>query len=151
MVHLCQFRRSRQPTINDKFATLAEALYVAERKARAEVEMRLEVQKKLLLKEKEQQEVKLRELASKAREERAGLARPDGVGAGGAGAGRGDDDDDAEEVPAVCRLYHHCTRVPCLRTTAACCSRLHVCVDGLGRPGAAWRVRCRPGGSLAGL
>jgi hypothetical protein len=90
-----------QPTINDKFATLAEALYVAERKARAEVEMRLEVQKKLLLKEKEQQEMKLRDMAFQAREERAGLTRID-AGPGGAGAGsaqnKADDDDDAEEV-----------------------------------------------------
>lgn len=92
-----------QPTINDKFATLAEALYVAERKARAEVEMRLEVQKKLLLKEKEQQEMKLRDLANKAREERSLLTRIDDGGApAGAGAGRGGDDDDAAE--AVCAV-----------------------------------------------
>ena len=95
-----------QPTINDKFATLAEALYVAERKARAEVEMRLEVQKKLLLKEKEQQEQRLRDLATKAREERAGLTRiDDAPGGSGAGVsrGRGDDEEEgAEMVSGVC-------------------------------------------------
>lgn len=38
-----------------QFATLSEALYVAERKARAEVEMRAEMQKRMIAKEKEQQ------------------------------------------------------------------------------------------------
>jgi SNW domain-containing protein 1 len=70
-------RTLQQATINDKFATLSEALYVAERKARSEVEMRAEMAKRMMAKEKEQQEAKLRELAAKAREERAGLMRHD--------------------------------------------------------------------------
>eukprot|EP00172_Hildenbrandia_rubra_P003245 Plantae.Rhodophyta-Hildenbrandia_rubra.ctg4950.p1 GENE.Plantae.Rhodophyta-Hildenbrandia_rubra.ctg4950~~Plantae.Rhodophyta-Hildenbrandia_rubra.ctg4950.p1 ORF type:complete len:551 (-),score=82.77 Plantae.Rhodophyta-Hildenbrandia_rubra.ctg4950:695-2347(-) len=59
--------------INDRFASLAESLYVAEKTARAEVEARAKVQRKKALKEKEAQEMKLRDLASKARQERTGL------------------------------------------------------------------------------
>jgi SNW domain-containing protein 1 len=67
--------RTLQDTgINDGFAGLSEALLVAERKARQEVEMRAAIQKKLALKEKETKEAELRQLAAKARMERAGIA-----------------------------------------------------------------------------
>jgi SNW domain-containing protein 1 len=69
-------RGLQQVTVNDNFASLSEALAIAERKAREEVNMRAQVQKKLAMKQKEQKEDELRELASKARMERAGI-RPD--------------------------------------------------------------------------
>lgn len=58
--------------INDNFAKLSEALYVAEQKAREAVEMRSKIQKELIMKEKEKKEQELRTLAQKARLERAG-------------------------------------------------------------------------------
>ncbi|GMF10727.1 unnamed protein product [Phytophthora lilii] len=76
-------RGLQQVTVNDNFASLSEALAIAERKAREEVNMRAQVQKKLAMKQKEQKENELRELASKARMERAGI--------------RADSDDDDED------------------------------------------------------
>uniref|UniRef100_A0A672IYA3 SNW domain-containing protein 1 n=1 Tax=Salarias fasciatus TaxID=181472 RepID=A0A672IYA3_SALFA len=59
--------------INENFAKLAEALYIADRKAREAVEMRAQVEKKIAQKEKEKKEEKLRELAQMARDRRAGI------------------------------------------------------------------------------
>ncbi|CAI5731734.1 unnamed protein product [Hyaloperonospora brassicae] len=72
-------RGLQQVTVNDQFASLSEALAIAERKAREEVNMRAQVHKKLAMKQKEHKESELRALASKARMERAG---PRGGGAG---------------------------------------------------------------------
>lgn len=70
--------------INDNFARLSEALYVAESKAREAVEMRSKIQRELLLKEKERKEQELRQLAQAARLERAGgVATRTGEPAGG--------------------------------------------------------------------
>lgn len=66
-------RGLQQVTVNDNFASLSEALAIAERKAREEVNMRATVQKKLAMKQKEQKESELRDLASKARMERSGI------------------------------------------------------------------------------
>lgn len=66
-------RGLQQVTVNDNFASLSEALAIAERKAREEVNLRAQVQKKVAMKQKEQKENELRELASKARMERAGI------------------------------------------------------------------------------
>lgn len=66
-------RGLQDPHINDKFAKLAEALYIADRKAREAVEMRAQLEKKMAQKEKEKKEEHLRKLAQKAREERAGI------------------------------------------------------------------------------
>ena len=55
---------------------MSEALYIADRKAREAVEMRAQIEKKLAQKEKEKKEQNLRDLAQKAREERAGIHRP---------------------------------------------------------------------------
>lgn len=66
-------RGLQQVHINENFAKLAEALYIADRKAREAVEMRAQLEKKLAQKEKEKKEDHLRQLAQKAREERAGL------------------------------------------------------------------------------
>ncbi|KAG8377743.1 hypothetical protein BUALT_Bualt08G0064700 [Buddleja alternifolia] len=62
--------------INDYFAKLSEALYVAEQKAREAVAVRSKVQKEMLMKEKEKKEMELRELARKARSEKKGVAPP---------------------------------------------------------------------------
>ncbi|TVY85151.1 Pre-mRNA-processing protein [Lachnellula suecica] len=59
-------------TINDKFASFAEALFTADRHAREEVKQRALMQQRLAEKEKQQKEDHLRMLAQKAREERAG-------------------------------------------------------------------------------
>ncbi|CAH1263739.1 SNW1 [Branchiostoma lanceolatum] len=59
--------------INENFAKLAEALYIADRKAREAVELRAQMEKKLAQKEKEKKEENLRLLAQKARDERAGI------------------------------------------------------------------------------
>eukprot|EP00854_Cymbomonas_tetramitiformis_P003856 gene3856-4816_t len=67
-------RGLQETQINDNFAKLSEALYVAEEKARAAVKMRADIQKELLQKDKEKQEDELRALAQRARMERAGGA-----------------------------------------------------------------------------
>ena len=59
--------------INDGFAKLTEALYIAERESREAIELRAKIREKAANKEREMQEQKLRELAQKAREERAGI------------------------------------------------------------------------------
>lgn len=66
-------RGLQQLHINENFAKLAEALYIADRKAREAVETRAQLEKKLAQKEKEQKEEHLRQLAQKARDERAGI------------------------------------------------------------------------------
>lgn len=58
-------------TINDKFAQFAEALFTADRHAREEVKQRALMQQRLAEKEKQQKEENLRQLAQKAREDRA--------------------------------------------------------------------------------
>ncbi|KAI5704852.1 hypothetical protein M8J76_003906 [Diaphorina citri] len=75
-------RGLQQTHINENFAKLAESLYVADRKARENVEMRAQLEKKLAAKEKEKKEENLRALAQKAREERAGLRPATGGGEG---------------------------------------------------------------------
>jgi len=62
-------------TINDKFAQFAEALFTADRHAREEVNMRSKMQQKLAEKEKLAKEDHLREMARKAREERAAASK----------------------------------------------------------------------------
>lgn len=51
--------------INDKFASLSEALFTAEAKAREAITLRSQMQKELLLKEKAKKEADLRDLALK--------------------------------------------------------------------------------------
>ena len=58
--------------INDKFASLSEALFTAESKAREAITLRAAMQKELLLKEKTKKEAELRDLAMKARLEKTG-------------------------------------------------------------------------------
>ncbi|KAI9105748.1 SKIP/SNW domain-containing protein [Phlyctochytrium arcticum] len=66
-------RGLQEMSINDNFAKLSEALFIADRHARDEVRIRSEMQSKLASKEKREKEERLRMLAQRAREERAGL------------------------------------------------------------------------------
>ncbi|KAI8975571.1 SKIP/SNW domain-containing protein [Mycotypha africana] len=66
-------RGLQELTINNNFAKFSEALYAADRHAREEVRQRNLMQQKLAQKQKEAEEDKLRQLAQKAREERAGF------------------------------------------------------------------------------
>ena len=62
----------QEVAINDQFAKMTEALYVAEQSARQAVEMRSKVQREIAAKETEKKDRELRELAVKARAERIG-------------------------------------------------------------------------------
>jgi len=57
-------------TVNDNFAKLTEALLIAERNAREEVEKRNQLHKKYQIMEKQKKEETLRKLAAEAREQR---------------------------------------------------------------------------------
>ncbi|KAF7278076.1 puff-specific protein Bx42-like [Rhynchophorus ferrugineus] len=83
-------RGLQQLHINENFAKLAEALYIADRKAREAVETRAQLEKKLAQKEKEAKEEHLRQLAQKARDERAGIK------SSGSGHSRSVDDEEQE-------------------------------------------------------
>jgi len=76
--------------INENFAKLAEALFIADRKAREAVDMRAAVERNVAQKEKEQKEKQLRQLAEESRNRRAGR-------------GRNDDDDEVRERDAIRR------------------------------------------------
>ena len=66
-------RGLQETTINNKFASLTEALYVAERKASEDLRIRDQIRRKMSIKEKEDKERELREMAARARMERASL------------------------------------------------------------------------------
>lgn len=63
-------RGLQDTSINDNFAKLSEALYMADRHAREEVRSRSLMQQKIAQKEKEKKEDQLRQLAQRAREAR---------------------------------------------------------------------------------
>jgi len=87
-------RGLQQSVINDKFAGLSEALFMAEAKAREAITMRAAIQKELLMKDKAKKEAELRELALKARMERGGgLASRMDTGAAAAPGGGYDRED----------------------------------------------------------
>jgi len=81
-------RGLQDPHINDKFAKLADALYIADRKARDAVETRADLEKKLAQKEKQKKEDTLKKLAERARMERSGIAT----------AMKDDDEEERDEV-----------------------------------------------------
>ncbi len=66
-------------TINDKFASLSEALYMSERKAADDLKIRNNIRKQIAIQEKEEKEASLRDLAARARRERAGIAVDEGT------------------------------------------------------------------------
>jgi SNW domain-containing protein 1 len=65
-------RGLQETTINNKFASLTEALYVVERKAAEDIRIRNQVRKQTAMKDKEDGERELREMAARARLERSG-------------------------------------------------------------------------------
>ena len=67
-------REPQTAHINENFAKLAEALYIADQKAHEAVKMCAQVERKMAQKEKE----KLRKMVQKARERRAGIKPPCG-------------------------------------------------------------------------
>ena len=67
-------RGLQDPHINDKFAKLAESLYIADRKAREAVETRANLERKLAQREKDKKEQMLSNLAEEARKKRSGLS-----------------------------------------------------------------------------
>ena len=81
-------RGLQEVTINNKFASFSESLYIAERKAAEDLRVRNQIRKKMAMREKEDREKELRELASKARMERAGVL------------GGGEDDRQPDDEPA---------------------------------------------------
>ncbi|KAJ8604161.1 hypothetical protein CTAYLR_008586 [Chrysophaeum taylorii] len=87
-------RGLQEQTVNNNFATLAEALYIAERSARDEVRARAQIRQQNALQEKEAQEARLRELAAEARRERSAVAER----AANTTTRRYEDDDSAEEA-----------------------------------------------------
>ncbi|XP_051143075.1 SNW/SKI-interacting protein A [Andrographis paniculata] len=87
-------RGLQEVQINDNFAKLSEALYVAEQKAREAVAVRSKVQKEMMMKEKEKKEMELRELARQARKERTGVATATAVTVPPSERGGGMDDSD---------------------------------------------------------
>ncbi len=88
-----------EPTINDAFAKLSEALSIAERKARVEVETRAAISRKLAQRSKEEKEAELRVLAARARLERGGVLRP---GAGLGGEEKLDEEEEVQGYAGVC-------------------------------------------------
>lgn len=69
-------RGLQDTSINDNFAKLSEALYMADRHAREEVRSRSLMQQKIAQKEKEKKEEHLRQLAQRAREGRSVRSPP---------------------------------------------------------------------------
>eukprot|EP00727_Mastigamoeba_balamuthi_P005608 m51a1_g1667 hypothetical protein (571) ;mRNA; f:384643-386606 len=67
-------RGLQEPTINDGFARLSEALYAAERKAREETQRRAEIMKRQAVKEQEAREVSLRRTAQEVLAQRTASA-----------------------------------------------------------------------------
>lgn len=65
-------RGTEEVTINNKFATFSETLYIAERKATEDLKYRNDLRKQIAMKEKEEKEASLREMAARARQERSG-------------------------------------------------------------------------------
>ncbi|KAF9436594.1 mRNA splicing protein [Entomortierella beljakovae] len=94
-------RGLQEVQINDKFASLSEALALASRHASDEVRQRALMQQKVAEKEKEQKEQNLRALAQRARDERAGITSgANDVKMSGADSESEDGSDDDEDDEA---------------------------------------------------
>lgn len=59
--------------VNEQFSKFADALYIAERKAREAIEMRAKVEQSIAQKEKAKKEEELTKLANQIREQRSGI------------------------------------------------------------------------------
>lgn len=81
-------RGLQETTISSKFAMLSESLYIAERKAIQDLNVRNDLRKKITLREKEEREQNLREMANRARLERSGISAG-AMSTAGTGLGQG--------------------------------------------------------------
>ena len=72
-----------KPEVNNRHAQLAEALFIAEKKAREEVNMRNELKARLAEEDRRREEEKLTQLAANARAQRAGAIATVGDDEGG--------------------------------------------------------------------
>ena len=70
-------RTLQKHTVNEKFAKLADSFYIAERKARQEIEERNRIQKTMAYKEYLKKEEQMREAAALARQERTNILQKD--------------------------------------------------------------------------
>ncbi|CAI2353843.1 unnamed protein product [Caenorhabditis sp. 36 PRJEB53466] len=68
-------RGLQQTHINENFAKLADALYIADRKAREEVETRAQLERRVAQNKKSEQEAKMADAAAKARQERTAIRK----------------------------------------------------------------------------
>ena len=59
--------------INENFSKFAEALYIADRKAREAIDMRAKMEQQIAQKEKNKKEEDLRNLADQVRQQRSGI------------------------------------------------------------------------------
>eukprot|EP00938_MAST-03A_sp_MAST-3A-sp1_P005070 g5070.t1 len=92
-------RGLQETTVNSKFAKFAESLYIAERKAREEVETRAALARKARMSAKANQEEELRRIAEQARQAHASLSRkrPRDESSSDSGSSGSDSDSDEEE------------------------------------------------------
>nr|UYR00245.1 puff-specific protein Bx42 [Plectrocnemia conspersa] len=100
-------RGLQQVHINENFSKLAEALYIADRKAREAVEARAQLEKKLAQREKEKKEDHLRMMAQKARDHRNGIRTHGEAEVEVPVAGSGGDGDLGEEEREKLRAERH--------------------------------------------
>ncbi len=91
-------RGLEEVTINNKFAMLSESLYIAERKAVQDLNIRNELRKNIALREKEEREQNLREMANRARLERTGAIKSSGDGIKHANSGSESEFESEEET-----------------------------------------------------
>jgi SNW domain-containing protein 1 len=85
LLHLPHLLLLQEQTISDKFASLSEALQVAESKAREATEMRKHVALEMARRQKQAKDEQLRKLAQQARMERGGPLAAAAAGGGGGG------------------------------------------------------------------
>lgn len=90
--------------MNDNFAKLAEALYVAEKKAREDIESRAKVRQQVSRRQQEQKEMEFRNLAAAARDRRSLVGAAGGAGAGASAAAEREAEDDYEPAPSEADL-----------------------------------------------
>lgn len=83
--------------INENFSKFAEALYIADRKAREALEMRAKVEQTIAQKEKSKKEEDLKSLANQIREQRSGIKSSSGPTPAGAGGDQTDEEENRSD------------------------------------------------------
>ena len=92
-------RGLQETIINENFAKMSEALYIADRKAREAIEMRNSLEKKMAQREKEKKEQQLRALAAQARDQRSGIVQNKALPNGLVDHGDDSDTDSDDDQP----------------------------------------------------